>query len=142
MTQAVASMLDVDPATVAIEYIDVSQPRLFSEDRIWPLFERLRRDAPVHYCRESAFGPYWSITRFEDIKYVDTHHDLFSSDGAITIDDDYEEDEFELPMFIAMDPPRHDAQRKVVTPVVGPMNLKNLAGTIRERAAGILDSLP
>ena len=135
-------MLDVEPETVPIEDIDVSQPRLFSEDRIWPLFERLRRDAPVHYCRDSAFGPYWSITRFEDIRYVDTHHDLFSSDGAISIDDDYEEDELELPMFIAMDPPVHDAQRKVVAPAVAPMNLKTLAGTIRERAGLILDSLP
>ena len=116
MTQAVASMLDVDPATVPLEDIDVSQPRLFSEDKIWPLFERLRRDAPVHYCRASDFGPYWSITRFEDIKYVDIHHDLFSSDGGISIDDEYEEDELEMPMFIAMDPPVHDAQRKVVAP--------------------------
>ena len=142
MNQVVASMFDVDPETVAIEDIDVSQPRLFSEDRIWPLFERLRRDAPVHYCRASAYGSYWSITRFEDIRYVDTHHDLFSSDGAITIGEDDEEDELELPMFIAMDPPIHDAQRKVVAPAVAPMNLKSLAGTIRERAGRILDSLP
>ncbi|MFP6745622.1 MAG: cytochrome P450, partial [Alphaproteobacteria bacterium] len=96
----------------------------------------------MHYCRDSCFGPYWSITRFEDIRYVDTHHDLFSSDGAITIGDEDVEGDLELPMFIAMDPPVHDAQRKVVAPVVAPMNLKTLAGTIRERAGRILDSLP
>ena len=135
-------MLDVDPETVALEDIDVSQPQLFAEDRVEPLFARLRRDAPVHYCRDSAFGPYWSITRFEDIQYVDTHHDLFSSDGEITIDNEDSEEDYELPMFIAMDPPVHDDQRKVVAPVVAPANLKVLADTIRERAAGILDSLP
>ena len=45
-------------------------------------------------------------------------------------------------MFIAMDPPKHDLQRTTVTGVVAPPNLAKLEGTIRERAAKILDSLP
>ena len=40
-----------------------------------------------------------------------------------------------------MDPPRHDEQRKIVSPIVAPMNLANMAGTIRERAGRILDDL-
>ena len=44
------------------------------------MFERLRRQSPVHLTEESQFGPYWSITRFEDVKYVDTNQQLFSSD--------------------------------------------------------------
>src|SRR5690606_3201784 len=47
-----------------------------------------------------------------------------------------------LPMFIMMDPPKHDAQRKVVSPIVAPGNLAKLESTIRERAGKILDSLP
>jgi cytochrome P450 len=47
-----------------------------------------------------------------------------------------------LPMFIAMDPPKHDVQRKAVTPAVSPMNLALMAPQIRERAGQILDSLP
>ncbi len=45
-------------------------------------------------------------------------------------------------MFIAMDPPKHDEQRKVVSPVVGPENLAKLETTIRERAGKIFDALP
>ena len=45
-------------------------------------------------------------------------------------------------MFIAMDPPKHDVQRKAVTPIVSPTNLKVLEPLIRERAAKILDALP
>ena len=45
-------------------------------------------------------------------------------------------------MFIAMDPPKHDAQRKVVSPIVSPANLANMEGLIRSRAAKILDELP
>jgi cytochrome P450 len=45
-------------------------------------------------------------------------------------------------MFIAMDPPKHDAQRKVVSPVVAGPNLEKLEPIIRERAGKILDGLP
>jgi cytochrome P450 len=45
-------------------------------------------------------------------------------------------------MFIAMDPPKHDKQRKVVSPIVAPENLERLEGTIRSRAAKMLDELP
>ena len=41
-----------------------------------------------------------------------------------------------------MDPPRHDAQRKVVSPAVSPFNLARMEPIIRERAAKILDELP
>ena len=45
-------------------------------------------------------------------------------------------------MFIAMDPPKHDEQRKVVQPIVAPDNLANFEGLIRERVGAILDGLP
>ena len=38
-----------------------------------------------------------------------------------------------LPMFIAMDPPKHDVQRKVVSPIVSPANLALLEPLIRDR---------
>jgi cytochrome P450 len=41
-----------------------------------------------------------------------------------------------------MDPPKHDDQRKVVSPIVAPMNLAKLQHTIRERISDILDNLP
>jgi cytochrome P450 len=45
-------------------------------------------------------------------------------------------------MFIAMDPPKHDEQRKAVAPIVAPSNLAAMEATIRERTARVLDSLP
>ena len=125
---------DSNPATVPLDRIEIWQPHRFENYTFWPYFERLRKDDPVHYTAESPYGPFWSITKFEDIMYVDTHHDIFSSEGGITLDDDAED--FELPMFIAMDPPEHDVQRKTVSRVVAPPNLAKLDGrSIRERAA-------
>ena len=45
-------------------------------------------------------------------------------------------------MFIAMDPPKHDDQRKAVSPIVAPANLLNWQDLIRSRTAQVLDSLP
>jgi cytochrome P450 len=126
--------------SIPLDQINVADPELFRTDTMWPYFERLRKEDPVHYCAEHEFGPYWSVTKFNDIMAVDTNHDAFSSEPNITIADP--KDDFRLPMFIAMDPPKHDAQRKVVTPAVSPMNLELLAPIIRERAGKILDSLP
>lgn len=127
-----------------IDKLNVAQPILFQSDTMWPYFERLRKEEPIHFCAESEFGPYWSITKYNDIMAVDTNHQVFSSDymlGGITIGGGQANVD-PLPMFIAMDPPKHDIQRKIVTPVVSPANLQILAPIIRERAGKILDSLP
>ncbi|MBO6633772.1 cytochrome P450 [Parvibaculum sp.] len=124
-----------------LEEIDVADPLLFKNNTMWPYFERLRSEAPVHYCtKNEEAGPYWSVTRYKDIMAVDTNHQVFSSEGGITLRD--QDEDFKLPMFIAMDPPKHDEQRKTVSPIVAPANLAKLEGTIRERAGNILDSLP
>ena len=133
-------MVDLDPATVPLEDIDVSQRELWSQNKKYPFFKRLRDEAPVHYCKDSEFGPYWSVTRFEDIMEVEQNWQSFSSDPTIVIQDP--EEDFELPMFIAMDPPKHDEQRKTVQGVVAPRNLQNLESTIRSRVQTILDVLP
>jgi len=140
MSEAVDIRTSNDASSVPLDKIEIANPDRFRDNTIWPYFERLRKEDPVHYTAESVHGPFWSITTFEDIMFVDTHHDLFSSEGGITIDD--EDVEFELPMFIAMDPPKHDLQRKTVSGVVAPPNLAKMESTIRERASLILDSLP
>ena len=132
--------IDPDPYAIPLDKIDVSQREIFENNTYERYFERLRKEDPVHFCAESEFGPYWSVTKYNDIMQVEKNHKVFSSEGGIAIGD--QDDDFELPMFIAMDPPKHDLQRMTVTPVVAPQNLVNLEGTIRGRVTDILDSLP
>ena len=129
-----------DARTIPLDQIDMTHPELWRTNSMWPYFARMRREAPVHYCPDSPVGPYWSITRYADIMHVDTNHAIFSSEPGITLFD--QEEDFQLPMFIAMDPPKHDAQRKAVQPIVAPDMLAKLEPLIRERIAGILDNLP
>ena len=126
-----------------IDQIDVSKPRLFQDDTVGHYFERLRRDDPVHWHSNNFYGPFWSVTRYADILQVDTQHTLYSSDwthGGIGLFDAPMDDR--LQMFIAMDPPKHDEQRKSISPIVAPANLAALEATIRERTARVLDGLP
>ena len=140
-----------DAYSVPLDKIHPAEPALFKNNVMWSYFERLRKEDPVHYCKrpfdmgmgeflDEEIGPYWSITKYNDIMDVDTNHKVFSSEPAITLFDPREE--FTTPMFIAMDPPKHDVQRKAVNPVVAPSNLKNMEGLIRERTQNVLDSLP
>jgi cytochrome P450 len=138
-----ATPLVTDAYAVPLAELNPAQPGLFQQDAMWPFFERLRREAPVHYTPESEFGPYWSITKYKQILQVEANTDVFSSDihrGGIVIRDP--EPDFVMPMFIAMDPPRHDLQREAVNPVISPTNLARLEILIRERAGTILDRLP
>ncbi|MGH7024337.1 MAG: cytochrome P450 [Caulobacteraceae bacterium] len=152
-----------EAAATPLDELNPARSELFENDTMWPYFERLRREDPVHYTPEGDFEPHWAITRYQDILAVDTNHEVFSSEGGITLPPSERVVQKMLAegggqgagggmfggpggggpaMFIAMDPPKHDAQRKTVSPAVSPSNLAVMEPLIRERAAAILDSLP
>ena len=129
--------------SIPLDKIDVSQPRLYQDDIWYPYFERLRQEDPVHWCEHGMYGSYWSVTKYKDIMAVDTNQKTYSSDammGGIVLRDTPMD--YRRPSFISMDQPKHDEQRKVVSPVVAPGNLQLLSGTIRERTQRVLDALP
>lgn len=123
--------------------IDASDPRLYRDDTWQPLFARLRAEDPIHYCASSPYGPYWSVTRYDDIMAVELDHATFSSAaelGGTTIAERPRPGQ--LVSFIRMDPPRHSAQRKTVAPVAAPANLAHYEILIRERTRAVLGNLP
>lgn len=143
MNAPVSALAHVDPYTLSLDQIDVSNPYLYQDDTWRPWFERLRREDPVHKTENGMYGAYWSITRYKDILAVDSNHEAFSSDaymGGIVLRD--LPVDMRRPSFISMDPPKHDEQRKVVGPIVAPGNLANMETLIRERTRLVLDSLP
>jgi cytochrome P450 len=126
-----------------LDHFHVADAELFRTDSHWPWFERLRLEDPVHYCPNSEYGPYWSVTKHRDIVAVDGNHRVYSSDselGGIAIVDG--RGPRQQSSFIALDPPMHDAQRKVITPMFSSENMAVLEPLIRTRAATILDELP
>jgi len=147
MTQGGAEEIngyEVELATQPIEKIDVARPRLFQLGLAPRYLARLRREAPVHFCPGGAFGPYWSITRHRDLERVELETETFSSDhlnGGVTIASHPDDPQF-FPSFIAMDPPRHAEQRKVIAPAFSPRRLDEMARLVRIWSREILDGLP
>ncbi|EKU50546.1 MULTISPECIES: cytochrome P450 [Acinetobacter] len=129
-----------DVATLKLEDIDMSNPFLYRQHQWQSYFKRLRDERPVHYQKSSPFGAFWSITRYDDIVFVDKSHELFSAEPVIVIGKPPAG--LDVEMFIAMDPPKHDVQRQAVQGVVAPKNLKEMEGLIRSRVQEILDDLP
>lgn len=133
-------MYGKDPYSIPLEDYDVSQPELFESNTMWGFFDRLRKEDPVHYCKDSENGPYWSVTKFKDIMEVEGNPEVYSSEPTISLVDPRED--FKVSMFIAMDEPKHGEQRRTVQGVVAPANLARMEPLIRERVCKILDSLP
>src|SRR5579864_8138944 len=136
--------------------LDPARTDRFQADTIWPVFKRLRQEAPVHFTAGGDFGPYWSLTRWDDIMAVDTNHLDFSSAQGIGLINHKNMEEQEKALaaigqeprrrggagFITMDEPEHSVHRKAVSPTVAPGNIAKMAPVVRERAGAILDSLP
>lgn len=145
MPDAIASrprMVSVDPCTIALDQIDVSQPDLYECNLQGEFFKRLRSEDPVHYCEQSEYGPYWSVTKFNHIIHVQKNHKLFSSEPTVTLTDLVVDMPVPFQAFIQMDPPKHDEHRAAVQGAVAPQNLAKLEPIIRQRAGRILDELP
>src|SRR5690242_7090155 len=68
-----------------LEALNPANADRFEAGTQWPVFTRLRAEDPVHFTPESEFGPYWSITKWDDIMAVDTNHEVFSSVGGIVL---------------------------------------------------------
>ncbi len=139
-----AEVYEHELASLPIQKIDVAQPGLFQLGLAPRYFERLRREAPVHYCAEGIFGAYWSITRSRDIEAIELDPVTFSSDhfnGGISITSHPDEPQF-FPSFISMDPPRHTEQRKAIAPAFTPERLNAMGLQLRSWSEEVLDQLP
>jgi cytochrome P450 len=132
-----------DALTQPIEEIDTTLQVRFVHDEQDAMFERLRKEAPVHWQANSQYGPFWNVTRYKDIVDIEVDHKTFSNaaaNGGVQIQD--------MPphlmrkSFIRADPPLHTVQRRVVSPVVAPSNLVRMEEQVRREANDILDSLP
>lgn len=137
-----------DPYDMAIEDINPLNAHLFCDNRWREVFERLRKEDPVHFNELKSAGRYWSLTKYNDIKAVDADWQRFSSAHGITLGFRPGSDApvgfvpGSKPPFISQDPPQHGGQRKTVTGVVAPNNLAKMEPLIRERTCKVLDALP
>lgn len=127
------------------ETLDPSLPERFADGSAHAMFAQLRREAPVHWCADSQFGPFWSISRYDDIVAIEAQPALFSSEakhGGVSIIDINPAEASYFESFIMMDPPRHAEKRRTIAPAFTPSEMTRLTDSIRARTALYLDALP
>jgi cytochrome P450 len=142
-----ATVIRQDPEIA--DPLDVSRAELWREDRWQEPMRQLRAESPIHYCEDSKFGPYWSVTTYKPIQHIEALPKIFSSSweyGGITVAGDgiehLQEGDVPMPMFIAMDPPQHTAQRRTVAPAFGPSEIERMRADTQARTAALIDTLP
>jgi len=132
---------------------DLSRSDIYYEDTWQPIVAEMQKAGPLHYIKESPFGPHWAVVGHKAIQHIEALPETFSSSwehGGITILDRLTEEELaeagvdrrELPMFIAMDRPQHTGQRRTVAPKFTPSGMTEMEPEIRQRTGELLDSLP
>lgn len=132
-----------------IDPLDITRADLWAEDRWQEPMRQLRARGPIHWNDASKFGPHWSMVHYKPIQHIEALPKIFSSSweyGGITIErDDTREKRdhnMDLPMFIALDPPQHTAQRRTVAPAFGPAEIERMRADTLMRTSAVLDSLP
>jgi len=134
------------PAAESADPYDMSRAELYSEDRWQEPFRHLRHNDPIHRTENGAFGNFWSISTYKPIQHVEALPDIFSSSyefGGITLADRVDDGtELVMPMFIAMDRPKHTGQRCTVAPAFTPSEMVRMSTDIRRRTGEVLDALP
>ena len=113
-------------------------------------FAVLRRENPIPWSRpaESDLLPpelntrgFWSLTKYDDIRYASRNPQLFSSAGGITMEDFSPEMTEAAQSFIAMDAPRHTQLRGITMDAFKPGNMKRLESWVQGHARDLIDEM-
>ena len=132
-----------DPAAADIHSpdLDIYSPDLYAVAPPHELFARLRRERPVCWQQVPGEPGYWAVLRHADVVHVARHPEVFSaSEGGVVIED-LEPASLEAmrDMLLAMDPPRHTAYRKPVSPEFKARVIERMEDQVRTITVGILD---
>jgi cytochrome P450 len=104
----------------------------------FPMFRRMREEAPLYYNEEYDF---FALSRFDDVEAAFKDHQAFSSAKSDILE--LIKTPMELPsgVFIFEDPPLHTAHRGILSRVFTPRKMLALEPQIRAYCARVLDPL-
>ena len=117
-------------------YWDPYRPDFWADP--YPVFRRLREEAPLYYNKEYDF---YALSRFGDVESGLGNPKTFSSSRGDILE--YIKADMDIPygMFIWEDPPLHTVHRGVLTRVFTPKRMNELESKIRAYCARCLDPL-
>jgi cytochrome P450 len=120
-----------------------------SEAGMYGLFDYLREHDPVSYVEHPDYLPFWSLSKYDDIKFVGSANDRFLSAPRTILMPSHVEDMWEeklgtrngLETLIHMDRPKHLKLRRVTREWFLPRNINRLEGQMQALAKEFVDKM-
>ncbi|WP_433607220.1 cytochrome P450 [Dactylosporangium sp. CA-139114] len=135
MTRAGEATADRVPVPV-----DVADPDLYADGDPLPVWERLRREAPVHWNAFHPGGGFWVVMTHAPAVQVYRDSDTFSSERGIRLTSAPPAiDAAAGKMMIVTDPPRHGKLRRVMSSGFTPRRVAALEDTMRRVLEPLVD---
>jgi len=104
----------------------------------WPLFNRIREEAPLYYNEQHDF---YALSRYADVERALTDTDTFSSARGVILELIKANIEMPPGTLIMEDPPAHNIHRQLLARVFSPRRIADLEPQIREYCVRCLDPL-
>jgi cholest-4-en-3-one 26-monooxygenase len=102
----------------------------------WELWSQLRSEDPVCHFAESYGGPYWAVTRYQDIVAIETNTEVFKNAPRRTMN---AEAPARIPLVVSMDPPQHALHRALANPWFMPRSIDWVRAFAEEIVTETLD---
>jgi cytochrome P450 len=104
----------------------------------WPLFNRIREEAPLYYNEPHDF---YAVSRYADVERALTDTGTYSSARGVMLELIKADMEIPPGTLIMEDPPVHNIRRQLLATVFSPRRVAALEPRIREYCAACLDPL-
>ncbi len=123
--------------------VDLTNADVFQRGTPHDMFRLLRREAPVFWHDEKDGPGFWAITKYDDVRFVSKHPELFSSErqGTLLRDPSPADLPYVQSIMLNMDPPKHRLYRQLISKAFTPRVIENLHERIRATVRTIIDDV-
>jgi cytochrome P450 len=106
-----------------------------------PVWQRLRREDPVHWFDRTDGRPFWAITKHADIVTIGKRPQQFLNGPRLVMSPEPEIPNTFPPTLIQIDPPKHGIYRKLISKRFTPRYLQRIHKDIERIGKQIVDEL-
>ena len=135
---------------IGLTFESVVDPKAYSRpEEIYALYARMRDEAPVVYLEPEGYRPFWAVTRYDDVKFVEHNWTRFAAGPRPTLMSIEEEQqsledfgsEHPSPTVLTMDGAEHRKYRGITRDFFTPRNIAALEPMVKEIAKKSVDEM-
>lgn len=131
----------MQPTPVPLADIDLTDLDVFVRNEAWGMFDTLRSEDPLHWQEEQGEGSgFWSVTRYDDIEFVNKDAETFTSTRFVNLEEPPVEFQDLRRSILESDGPRHQALRKLLARDFSVAQLRRYEEFLRDLARITVDT--